>query len=61
MKTALHLAAEKGHRNVVKVLVERGANRRKRDSVIIILVKCFLLFFYSCRWINFHFIMDLSI
>ena len=61
MKTALHLAAEKGHRNVVKVLIERGANRRKRDSVIIILVKCFCYFFYSCRWINFHFIMDLSI
>ena len=44
MKTALHLAAEKGHRNVVKVLVERGANQRKRDSVIIILVKCFCYF-----------------
>ena len=37
--TSLHLASFKGHKEVVELLLDRGANMDKADEVRVIMVK----------------------
>jgi Ankyrin repeats (3 copies) len=53
-KTALHLAAEKGHEDTVRLLIEKGSDIKTKDAVSQTALQCTVLYVSALHFTGVH-------